>query len=117
MFFGLFALAQATMLHFEVRRHSFASRWARSRSCSALFYLSPCVIVVRVLSLVVVQVWQRHSIVKLVFNAAATGLATTVGRAGHVVDPRPDVDAAVWLAAGRGGRPLHGRSRWPRCSA
>ncbi len=80
LFVFLFILAQAIVLHFEVRRHSLIVTVGEIPLLLALFYLSQSpvlVIVVRLLSVLAVQTWQRFSIVKLSFNLAATGLATT----------------------------------------
>jgi diguanylate cyclase (GGDEF)-like protein len=79
LFFGLFALAQAAVLHFEVRRHSFMVSVTEIPLLLGLVYLTPApLILARVLGLVVVLAWRRYSIVKLTFNCAAVGLATTI---------------------------------------
>jgi diguanylate cyclase (GGDEF)-like protein len=79
LFLGLFIPAQATLLHFEVRRHSFILTLTETPLLLALFYLPPVlVIAVRVLSLVAVQSYQRFSLVKNCFNVAVVGLAITI---------------------------------------
>ncbi len=81
LFLALFILAQATVLHFEVRRHSVIVTVAEIPLLLALFYLSQApvlVIVVRLASVLAVQIWQKYSIVKLAFNQASTALAITV---------------------------------------
>jgi len=79
LFFGLFTVAQTIVLHFEVRRHSFNLPLAEIPLVLGLFYL-PAVplILARVLSLALVQIWQRYSVVKVAFNVSAVGLAITV---------------------------------------
>ncbi len=77
LFFCLFVLAQAIMLRLEVRRHSLTVTVGEIPILLALFYLSPlAIIVVRVLSVVVAHLWQRYSIIKVMFNVATAGLAT-----------------------------------------
>src|SRR5690349_225529 len=73
MYFGLFVVAQATVLHFEVQRHSFTLYLTEIPLILALFYMpQPLLMVsVRVLSLFVVQTWQRVGIIKRCFNAAS----------------------------------------------
>ena len=72
LFVGLFILAQATVLHFEVRRHSLIVTVGEIPLLLALFYLSHwplLVIAVRLLSVLAVQTWQRFSIVKQIRRA------------------------------------------------
>jgi len=78
LFTALFVLAQATMLHFEVRRHAFTLSVTEIPLLVGLMYLSPVtVILARVLSLVIVQAWQRVLVVRVLYNVASVGLATT----------------------------------------
>ncbi len=101
LFAALIAVAQVTILHFEVRRHSFNQSITEIPLLVALFYLPPAVvIVVRVLVVILVLAVQRHSVVKLAFNASAVAAATTVGAAIVWANP-PDVNGEVvphtWL--------------------
>jgi diguanylate cyclase (GGDEF)-like protein len=78
LYTGLFVLAQATMLHFEVRRHAFTLAVTEIPLLVGLIYLSPVmVIAARVLGLLIVQVWQRVSVVRVSYNVASVALATT----------------------------------------
>jgi diguanylate cyclase (GGDEF)-like protein len=100
LYFALFAVAQTIVLHFEVRRHSFNLQLAEIPLLLGLFYLPALpLILARVLSLILVQAWQRYSAVKIVFNASAVGLAITV--AAMIADLGPDnVGPATWLFLG-----------------
>ncbi len=61
---ALFMVAQATVLHFEVRRHSFIQTVIEIPLLLSLFYLSPvAVIPVRVLGISMWLAWQRYSAV------------------------------------------------------
>src|SRR5258706_126258 len=96
----LVILSQAIVLRFEVRRHSVSVTIGEITLLLALFYLSPVmVIVVRAVACLVVQLAQRNSIVKAVYNLAAVTLATAV--ATLVVISYPGVDHEVtpltWL--------------------
>jgi diguanylate cyclase (GGDEF)-like protein len=98
LYLGLFILTQATMLHFEVRRHSFTLTLTEIPLLVALFYLPPVlVIVARALSILVVQTWQRYALVKLFFNIAAVGLATTVASLIIAANPAHGVGPSTWL--------------------
>jgi diguanylate cyclase (GGDEF)-like protein len=98
LFFALFVLAHAIVLQFEVRRHSLTITVGEIPVLLALFYLSPLtVIVVRILSVIVAHLWQRHSIVKVSFNLAATGLATAVAALVVSFYPGTKVTPVLWL--------------------
>lgn len=87
LFLVLFVLAQATVLHFEVRRHSFMLTITEIPLLIALLYVSPLLVVVaRVLALIIVQGWQRFALVRMFYNVAAVALATTV--AGVIVQAK-----------------------------
>jgi diguanylate cyclase (GGDEF)-like protein len=96
LYLALFVVAQTTVLHFEVQRHGFTLSVTEIPLVLALFHLPHPVllVIVRVLSLVAVQMWQRLGAVKAAFNAAAVGLSTTVaaliavGGVGDVDQPR-----------------------------
>ncbi len=78
MFFVLFVAAHATVLQLEVQRHAVTLVLSEIPLVLALFYLPPLEpIVIRVLALIVVQLWQRFSVVKQFFNAAVLALSTT----------------------------------------
>jgi diguanylate cyclase (GGDEF)-like protein len=75
----LLVLAQATLLQIEVRRYGFALSLTEIPLLFALLYLSPVLtIAARALAVVVVLLWQRVSVVRIFYNVAAVGLATTV---------------------------------------
>ena len=99
LFLALFALAQATVLHFTVRHHTFIVSVTEIPLLLGLVYLDPVPLVLaRVLSLIAVKLWQRYSVVKIVFNVAATGLATTI--AAMIVLARPvgnEVTISDWF--------------------
>ena len=101
LYLGLFTLAQATVLHFEVRRHSFVLLLTEIPLILALYYLPPLLLItVRVISLLVVQIWQRFPFVKICFNVASVGFSTVV--ASLIVEAhRPtDVGPRTWLILG-----------------
>ena len=98
LFLGLFVLAQATVLHFEVRRQSFTLGVTEIPLLVALFYLHPLwVIAARLFGLVIVQVAQRSAIVKLVFNVASVGLATTIATLIVAANPPNGTGPATWF--------------------
>ncbi|MDT5023917.1 MAG: hypothetical protein QOE61_343, partial [Micromonosporaceae bacterium] len=94
-----FILAQLVVLHFEVRRHSFVLTLTEIPLVLALFYLSPLVVIMaRVLSLVLLQLWKRYPIPKILFNVSSSGLAATA--AAHIVAANPvrgNVKPGTWL--------------------
>ncbi|HEX6873738.1 MAG TPA: diguanylate cyclase, partial [Micromonosporaceae bacterium] len=101
LFLGMFMLAQATSLHFEVGRHSFTPLLTDLPLVLALFYLPPILVLgVRVTSLVVVLLWQRYTAVKLFFNLASVGLSTTVGAMIVAAQPPVGVGPRTWLILG-----------------
>jgi diguanylate cyclase (GGDEF)-like protein len=78
LYLVLIVLSQAIVLLFEVRRHSVSVTIGEIPLLLALFYLSPVmVILVRAVACVVVQLVQRNSLVKVVYNLVAVSLATT----------------------------------------
>ena len=98
LFLGLFVLAQATVLHFEVRRQSFTLGVTEIPLLLALFYLHPLwVIAARLFGLVIVQIAQRSAIVKLVFNVASVGLATTIATLIVAAYPPNGTGPATWF--------------------
>jgi diguanylate cyclase (GGDEF)-like protein len=98
LYAGLFVLAQVTVLHFQVRRHSVVLTLSEIPLLLALFYLSPILVVaVRLLALIAVQVWQRFSMVKLCFNVASLGLATTTAALIVAANPLDVIDPVTWL--------------------
>src|SRR5262245_11690187 len=67
----LFALAQATVLQLEVRRHMVQLNVSEIPLLLALLYLSPVMVVLaRVLAVVIIQVYQRYSVVRMFYNVA-----------------------------------------------
>ncbi len=79
LYLVLIILSQALVLRFEVRRHSVSVTIGEITLLLALFYLSPLmVIVVRAIACLVVQVAQRNSAVKIVYNLSSVSLATAV---------------------------------------
>ena len=100
LYLVLIILSQAIVLRFEVRRHSVSVTIGEIALLLALFYLSPVmVIVVRAVACLVVQIAQRNSAVKVVYNASAVSLATAV--AALVAATYPDalntVTPLTWL--------------------
>jgi diguanylate cyclase (GGDEF)-like protein len=79
LYLVLVVLSQAIVLSFEVRRHSVSVTVGEVVLLLALFYLSPITVVaVRAIGCLIVQLIQRNSIVKVVYNVVAVSLATTV---------------------------------------
>ena len=98
LFLVLFFLAQATMLHFEVGRHSFALSLTEIPLLLALFFLSPVlVIATRLASLLAVQVMQRYAVVKAVYNVASVGVATSIASLIVAASASDDVGPSTWL--------------------
>ena len=126
LFAALFILAQITVLHFEVRRHGMTL--TPHRDPAPAFAVLPLPLARHARSspvcvaLLAVQIWQRYSVVKLVFNLASVGLATTtaalivltyVQRVHH--DARAGRPRPGWSSAAPS--PPRPRSPWPRSSA
>ena len=103
LFAALFALTTATVLHLELNRHAMILTVTEIPLLLALFYLPPAlVIVTRLIGLVAVQVWQRYSMVKMCFNVALVGLATSVACLVVValgLNPK-DAGPATWAVLG-----------------
>jgi diguanylate cyclase (GGDEF)-like protein len=79
LYLALFVAAQATVLTFEVRRHGFSLAITEIPLLFALLFLSPVTLVVaRLLSVLIVQLWLRWAVVRVLYNAAAIGIATAV---------------------------------------
>ena len=99
LYLVLSILSQALVLRFEVRRHSVSVTIGEITLLLALFYLSPVmVVVVRAIACLVVQVVQRNSVVKIVYNVSAVSLAAAV--AALVVarfHPLDTVTPVTWL--------------------
>jgi diguanylate cyclase (GGDEF)-like protein len=75
----LFVLAQWTVLQFEVRRQTVQLSVTEIPLLLALLYLSPVMVVAaRVLALVIIQVYQRFSAVRMIYNVATVAIATTI---------------------------------------
>jgi diguanylate cyclase (GGDEF)-like protein len=102
LFAVLFVLTTATVLHLELKRHAIILTVTEIPLLLALFYLPPVMVVVtRLVGLVAVQMWQRSSIVKLCFNVASVGLATSVASLVVVGLGRPTtVDPDAWVVLG-----------------
>src|SRR5688500_479112 len=92
LFLLLMVAAQAIVLLFEVRRHSVSVTIGEIPLLLALFHLSPlAVIIIRAVACAVVQVVQRQSLIKALFNIVAVSLAATVAAAivvGFPIDQR-----------------------------
>ena len=127
LFAALFALTTATVLHLELNRHAMILSVTEIPLLLALFYLPPAlVIITRLIGLIVVQAWQRYSIVKLCFNVALLGLATSVACLVVVAlglrpnDVGPGTWAVLGLAVGTSTlislSPCSVSSRWCRAS-
>jgi diguanylate cyclase (GGDEF)-like protein len=100
-YLAVLVMAQATVLHFEVRRHGFALNVTELPLLLALLFLSPVMVVAaRVLAVVIVQIWQRYTLVRMVYNLATVAIATTV--AALIVDAyRPFTSGPeTWLVMG-----------------
>jgi diguanylate cyclase (GGDEF)-like protein len=94
----LFLLAQWTTMQLELRRNSVSLTVTEIPLLFALLYLSPVMVVLaRVLALVIWLIYQRHSPVRMFYNVAAIGMATTI--AALIVDAyRPATfGPATWL--------------------
>jgi diguanylate cyclase (GGDEF)-like protein len=73
-FLGLFVVAEAAVMRFEVRRQAFAISVVEVPLLLALFYLSPLLVVVpRVLASTAAQLRRGVTPIKLWFNVAAVG--------------------------------------------
>jgi diguanylate cyclase (GGDEF)-like protein len=78
-YLGLFIAAEATVLHFEIRRHALSLSVTEVPLLLALFYLAPLVtITVRVLAVVVVFARRRQPPVRMWFNAAQVAVGAAV---------------------------------------
>ncbi|MGE5828480.1 MAG: putative bifunctional diguanylate cyclase/phosphodiesterase [Micromonosporaceae bacterium] len=98
LFFGLFLLAQAIQLHFEVRRHAFTLILTEIPLLLALFALTPIlVIATRLASLLVVLLIERHAVVKIAYNLASVGVTTSVASLIVAASPPRDVGPGTWL--------------------
>jgi len=98
LYLVLFGLAQSTLLHLEIQRQSVAMVLAEIPLVLGLFYVPPLeLIVVRVLASIAVQIYQRFSLIKQFFNAAAVALSTTVACLVMHANRPPGVGPAMWL--------------------
>ncbi len=99
LFVVLFTLAQATMLHFEVRRHSLTLTLTEIPLLLGLFSPVPLVLIIgaRLVSVIVVQLWRRYAVVKIAFNVAVVGLATVVASLIVIANPLQGVGPRTWL--------------------
>ncbi len=98
LYLVLIILSQALVLRFEVRRHSVSVTIGEITLLLALFYLSPVmVIVVRAIACLVVQVAQRNSAVKIVYNVSGVSLATAVAALVVANFPVQVVSPFTWL--------------------
>ena len=100
LYLVLIILSQAIVLRFEVRRHSVMVTVGEITLLLALFYLanSPVmVILVRAVACLVVQIAQRHAVVKVVYNVTAVSLATAVAALVVVRFPTTSVTPMTWL--------------------
>ena len=106
-FFGLFVLADATLLRFEIRRHGFSLSLAEIPLLLALFYLPPLtVLTVRVLSTATIQLKMRAGPVRSCFNVASMAAGTAAANlivylylpGLHVTGlTRPEVGPRTWI--------------------
>lgn len=95
---GLMAVSQAFVLTFQVRRHSVGVTLGEIPLLLALFYLSPIlVIAVRALACLALQVFQRNSLVKTIYNVTSVSFAAAV--AGSIIArfPSDTVTPRTWL--------------------
>jgi diguanylate cyclase (GGDEF)-like protein len=101
LFVVLFALAQSTLLHLRVQGQAVAMVLAEIPLVLGLFYLPPLqLIVIRVLAAIAVQIYQRFSVVKQVFNAAAHALSSTVACVIVTDNPLHGVGPRSWIILG-----------------
>ncbi len=98
LYLVLIIASQAIVLRFEVRRHSVSVTIGELTLLLALFYLSPVlVIVVRAIACLIVQLAQRNSLVKVVYNLTSVSLATAVAALVVATRPQDEVTPSTWI--------------------
>jgi diguanylate cyclase (GGDEF)-like protein len=100
LFFGLFFVAELSVLRFEVRRQTFALTLVEIPLLLGLYYLPPLTLVlVRVVASVVYELKRRSHPVKSAFNVALIALATSAASLLVVSFSRPTATSQVGDAA------------------